>query len=112
MRKFLGNLLLTSAISAGSLFFGCLPATRTFVYTNYENPEKFYIEKRPEREESSGDSEIIATIGSVLGVMADNRRDVAIGAALSTYGGLMSNKEASREGRTEINITQGKGEFS
>ncbi|MBU2616429.1 MAG: hypothetical protein KKB79_00395 [Nanoarchaeota archaeon] len=107
MRKSLRDLLATSTLVIGGLVSGC---ETTYVITNYGHPEAFYGAERSRSEgrSSSGsdDSALIATIGSVMGIFADTKRDAAISSALTTYGTLKSNEEAARAGKTEVNVTQ------
>jgi len=87
----------------GSLIFcGC---ASTLLYDNYKNPEEF-AKKVKEYQMEESDSDIIATLGSVLGIMGDNEEQRALGIGLFTYGSLKSNKEAAEKSKAEINIIQ------
>jgi hypothetical protein len=95
LRKTLEIVLLSSFLS------GCATVKQ---YDNYQNPMEFYRLYNKTQIETS-DSDLIATLGSVLSVIGGTENERAAGAALGTFGALQSNKEAAEIGRPEINIT-------
>lgn len=96
---------LVSKLKKGVVAFGLLGVlsggcSSTKYYTNYKNPEQFVYEE----EEGPSNADLLATLGSVIGITADNEKDAALGVALQTYGSLKSNKEAAEKSKAEVNI--------
>lgn len=82
--KGLINKILTPILVAGALSFsGIKCGTATYYYDNFQNPELFYENEQIKKESHS---ELIATLGSAMSVLADNEKESALGAALTTYG--------------------------
>jgi len=103
-KRFGRDAVVAGMIASLGVLEGCT-SSRYFTYTNYENPEQFYASEESEEMSQSG-SDILATIGAVMGVTADSEKGAAIGNALMTYGSLRSNKEAAREGKTQVIVQQ------